>query len=244
MSNAVKIFFSYSQKDEALRDELATHLSIMKRQGIIETWHDREISAGSEWANEIDDNLNFADIILLLVSSNFLASDYCYDKEMKRAMERHETREARVIPIILKPADWSSAPFGKLQGLPKNIKPVTTWQDKDEAFLDIVRGIRRVVEEITKSNTSPTSGTTTPATSASTTSGGLTERQRRRLEQERDSLQAQYDLASTKLGRLRQAYSIETDTATKFKLEKQIQETETELNRLDRQLEEIEQKLL
>ncbi|RCJ18021.1 hypothetical protein A6770_33300 [Nostoc minutum NIES-26] len=242
MSNPVKVFFSYSQKDEALRDELATHLSIMKRQGIIETWHDREISAGSEWANEIDDNLNFADIILLLVSANFLASDYCYDKEMKRAMERHETREARVIPIILKPADWSSAPFGKLQGLPKNIKPVTTWQDKDEAFLDIVRGIRRVVEEITKSKTSPASETTTPATSASTTSGGLTASQRRRLEQERDSLQAQYDLASTKLGRLRQAYSIETDTATKFKLEKQIQETETELNRLDRQLEEIEQK--
>lgn len=102
MSNAVKVFFSYSHKDEALRDELATHLSMMKRQGVIEAWHDREISAGREWANEIDDNLDIADIILLLVSANFLASDYCYDKEMTRAMERHETREARVIPIILK----------------------------------------------------------------------------------------------------------------------------------------------
>ncbi|ODH01568.1 hypothetical protein A4S05_28455 [Nostoc sp. KVJ20] len=247
MSNAVKVFFSYSHKDEALRDELATHLSMMKRQGVIEAWHDREISAGSEWANAIDDNLEIADIILLLVSANFLASDYCFDKEMTRAMERHETREARVIPIILKPSDWNGAPFGKLQALPKNAKPVTTWQDQDEAFLNVAQGIRRVVEDITKSkpSSSTASGTTIPATSsAAATSGGLTERQRRRFEQERDSLQQQYDLASTKLGRLRQAYGIETDTATKFKLEAQIQETQTEQSRLDQQLEEIEQKFL
>ena len=247
MSNAVKVFFSYSHKDEALRDELATHLSMMKRQGVIEAWHDREITAGSEWANAIDDNLELADIILLLVSANFLASDYCYDKEMTRAMERHETREARVIPIILKPADWNDAPFSKLQALPKNAKPITTWQDQDEAFLNVAQGIRRVVEDIAKSKSSSpiASTTTTPATSnPAATSGGLTERQRRRLEQERDSLQQQYDLASTKLGRLRQAYAIETDVSTKLKLEVQIQEAETEQNRLDRQLEEIEQKLL
>ncbi|MDF5710329.1 MAG: toll/interleukin-1 receptor domain-containing protein [Nostoc sp. S4] len=246
MSNPVKVFFSYSHKDEALRDELATHLSMMKRQGIIEAWHDREISAGSEWANAIDDNLEVADIILLLVSANFLASDYCYDKEMTRAMERHETREARVIPIILKPTDWNGAPFGKLQALPKNAKPVTTWPDQDEAFLNVAQGIRKVVEDIAKSKTSSTaSGTTTPATSSPPAmSGGLTERQRRRLEQERDSLQQQYDRQSEKLSRLRQAYGIETDTATKFKLEAQIQESQTEQSRLDRQLEEIEQKLL
>ncbi|MEH2162734.1 MAG: toll/interleukin-1 receptor domain-containing protein [Nostoc sp.] len=247
MSNAVKVFFSYSHKDEVLRDELATHLSMMKRQGVIEAWHDREISAGSEWANAIDDNLEVADIILLLVSANFLASDYCYDKEMIRAMERHETREARVIPIILKPTDWNGAPFGKLQALPKNAKPVTTWPDQDEAFLNVAQGIRRVVEDIARSkpSSSTASATTTPATSSPpSTSGGLTERQRRRLEQERDSLQQQYDLASTKLGRLRQAYGIETDVSTKLKLEVQIQDTETEQNRLDRQLEEIEQKLL
>jgi hypothetical protein len=247
MSNPVKVFFSYSHKDEVLRDELATHLSMMKRQGVIEAWHDREISAGSEWANAIDDNLEIADIILLLVSANFLASDYCYDKEMTRAMERHETREARVIPIILKPSDWNGAPFGKLQALPKNAKPVTSWQDQDEAFLNVAQGIRRVVEEMMKSkpSSSTASGTTTPETSSPpATSGGLTERQRRRLEQERDSLQQQYDLASIKLGRLRQAYPIETDVSTKLKLEVQIQEAQTEQNRLDRQLEEIEQKLL
>ncbi|NEU80074.1 toll/interleukin-1 receptor domain-containing protein [Nostoc sp. UIC 10630] len=247
MSNPVKVFFSYSHKDEALRDELATHLSMMKRQGVIEAWHDREITAGSEWANAIDDNLELANIILLLVSANFLASDYCYDKEMTRAMERHETREARVIPIILKPSDWDGAPFGKLQALPKNAKPVTTWPDQDEAFLNVAQGIRRVVEDIAKSkpSSSNASGTTTPETSsAAATSGGLTERQRRRFEQERDSLQQQYDQQSEKLSRLRQAYSIETDVSTKLKLEVQIQQTQTEQSKLDQQLEEIEQKLL
>uniref|UniRef100_UPI0035CC38B7 TIR domain-containing protein n=1 Tax=uncultured Nostoc sp. TaxID=340711 RepID=UPI0035CC38B7 len=217
MSNAVKVFFSYSHKDEVLRDELATHLSMMKRQGVIEAWHDREISAGSEWANAIDDNLEVADIILLLVSANFLASDYCYDKEMTRAMERHQTREARVIPIILKPSDWNGAPFGKLQALPKNAKPVTTWQDQDEAFLNVAQGIRRVVEEMAKSkpSSSTASETTTPATSSpAATSGGLTERQRRRLEQEKreDKVTSLINEAD----RLREAKKFE-EAAVKYK---------------------------
>jgi hypothetical protein len=247
MSNPVKVFFSYSHKDEALRDELATHLSLLKRKGLIEAWHDREISAGKEWANAIDDNLDAADVILLLVSANFLGSDYCYDKEMGRAMERHEAREACVIPIILKPSDWSDAPFGKLQALPKNAKPITTWQDQDEAFLNVTQGIRRAVEEIAKSkaSSSTASGTTAPATSIpSTVSGGLTDGQRRRLEQERKSVDQQYARVSQTLDRLRQAYSIETDVTVKMKLEVQIQDTETELNRLGGKLEEIEQKLV
>ncbi len=247
MSNAVKVFFSYSHKDEALRDEMETHLTMMKHQGLIEPWHDRKILPGVDWENAIDENLEVADIILLLVSINFVASPYCYGKEMKRAMERHETREARVIPIILKPSDWNGAPFGKLQALPKNAKPVTTWQDQDEAFLNVAQGIRKVVEDIAKSKPSfsTASETTTPATSSPpATSGGLTERQRRRLEQERDSLQQQYDQQSEKLSRLRLAYSRETDTARKFQLEMQILEIQKEQNKLDQQLEEIEQKLL
>ncbi len=123
---AVKVFFSYSHKDEELRNELANHLTILQRQGVIKAWHDREISAGTEWANEIDRHMESARIILLLVSANFLASDYCYDIELKRAIERHEAGEACVIPIILKPVYWNGAPFAKLQALPKNAKPVTT----------------------------------------------------------------------------------------------------------------------
>ncbi len=113
MSNpAISIFFSYSHLDESLRDELAKHLKLLERQGAIATWHDRKITAGQEWANAIDHHLETAQIILLLVSVNFLASDYCYDLEMKRALERHETGAAKVIPIILKPVDWEFAPFG------------------------------------------------------------------------------------------------------------------------------------
>jgi TIR domain len=145
----IEVFFSYAHEDESLRNKLANHLKIFERQGIISGWHDRQIVAGSEWAGQIDDHLNTAQVILLLVSDDFLASDYCYDVEMKRAMERHEGGEARVIPIILRPCPWQSAPFGKLQALPKDARPVTQWQNRDEAFLDIANGIKAAVNAIT-----------------------------------------------------------------------------------------------
>ena len=145
-----EVFFSYSHKDEQLRDELAKHLSILKRQGIITAWHDREISAGRKWAGEIDAHLNTAHVILLLISPDFLASDYCYDIELTRAMERHAAREARVIPVILREVDWKGAPIGKLQALPKNERPVTSWENRDQAFADVARGIGQAVEELKK----------------------------------------------------------------------------------------------
>ena len=142
---SIEVFYSYSHKDEELRDQLEIHLSLLKRQGVIDNWHDRRISAGNEWANEIDEHLNTARIILLLISADFLASDYCYDVEMKRALERHTTGEARVIPVILRSVDWQHASFGKLQALPKDAKPVTSWDNRDEAFTDIARGIRATI---------------------------------------------------------------------------------------------------
>jgi len=151
----IEVFYSYSHKDEELRDELEKHLSILKRQGVIQSWHDRRIGAGREWEGEIDTHLNTAHVILLLISADFLASDYCYDVEMKRAMERHEAGEACVIPVILRPVDWRGAPFGKLQALPTDAKPVTEWPNRDKAFLDVARGIRAAVEELTGSIASP-----------------------------------------------------------------------------------------
>jgi hypothetical protein len=145
---AIEVFFSYTHADEALRDKLATHLRLLERQGIIAGWHDRRIASGQEWAGAIDTNLQTAHIILLLVSADFLASDYCYDREMQQAMARHAAGDARVIPIILRPADWQSAPFGALQALPKDGRPVTEWPNRDTAFLDIARGIRAVAEEL------------------------------------------------------------------------------------------------
>ena len=110
---AIEVFFSYSHRDEEMRDELEKHLTILKRDGVITTWHDRRIGAGSEWEGQIDEHLNAAEIILLLISVDFLASDYCHDIELRRAMERHEAGEARVIPVILRTVDWKGAPFGK-----------------------------------------------------------------------------------------------------------------------------------
>ncbi|MFL6209227.1 MAG: TIR domain-containing protein [Pyrinomonadaceae bacterium] len=147
---AVEIFYSYSHKDEGLRLELESHLSLLKRQGIIRAWHDRKLGAGDEWAQEIDEHLNTAHVILLLISADFLASDYCYDVELRRAMERHAAADdpACVIPIILRPCDWLGASFGKLQALPLDAKPVTRWADRDEAWLNVSAGIRAAVKRL------------------------------------------------------------------------------------------------
>lgn len=149
-AKTIEVFYSYAHEDEKLRDELAKQLKLLQREGKITEWYDRDISEGEEVGSTIDTHLNTARIILLLVSSDFITSDYCYGIEMMRAMEKHETKEARVIPIILRPTDWHTAPFGRLKALPKDGKPVTTWSNRDEAFLDVAKGIRRVVEELTK----------------------------------------------------------------------------------------------
>lgn len=115
---------------------------MLKREGLIDAWHDRKIPVGNEVDSSIDDKLEVAEVILLLISPDFLASPYCYDKEVQRAMQRHEERSARVIPVILRPCDWKSAPFGKLLAAPKDGKPVTKWPDRDEAFVAIVQQIR------------------------------------------------------------------------------------------------------
>jgi hypothetical protein len=143
-----KLFFSYSHQDSDLRDELEIHLAALKRQGIIETWHDRKIGAGKEFANEISQHLEESEIILLLVSPYFIASDYCYDIEMKRAMDRHERKEARVIPVILHPCDWHMLPFGKLQATPSDGKAISKFPNKHDGFLEVVKAIRRAVEEL------------------------------------------------------------------------------------------------
>lgn len=149
-AQAIEVFFSYAHEDKDLRDKLAKHLKILERQQVITAWHDRRISGGKEWAGQIDSHLNTAGIILLLVSSDFLASDYCYDIELQRAMQRHEAGEARVIPVILREVDWHGASFGKLQALPNDARPVTSWTNEDQAFTEIAKGIRTVVEELTK----------------------------------------------------------------------------------------------
>lgn len=144
----LEIFFSYSHKDEKLRNELEKHLSLLKRQGIIDIWSDHRISPGDEIGRKIDTHLESADIILLLVSADFLNSNYCYDIEMKRAMKRHECGEAQVIPVILRPCDWQNSSFGTLKVIPTDGKAVTKHQTLDDAFLDITQAIRETVKHL------------------------------------------------------------------------------------------------
>ena len=146
----VNIFFCYTHEDEGLLNRLKRHLTPLRRQGLIDVWYDRDISAGTEWEQEIHQHLNAAQIILLLVSPDFIYSDYCYGIEMKRAIERHERGETQVIPIILRPVSWQGSPFSKLQALPTDAKPVisSSWVYQDEAFFNVVEGIRKVVEQL------------------------------------------------------------------------------------------------
>ena len=142
------VFMSYSHNDEDLRQELEKHLSSLRRQGVIRSWHDRRIGPGEEIHSQISAHLDAADIILLLVSADFLASDYCYDREMMRAMERHEEGSARVIPVILRPCDWQASPFGHLNAVPTDGKPVTKHPTLDAGFVDVAKAVRHAAESI------------------------------------------------------------------------------------------------
>jgi hypothetical protein len=151
-----KVFFSYSHKDEELRNRLEVALKMLQRQGLIEAWHDRRIVAGDEFNGEISQYLEEADIVLLLVSPDFLASDYCYDVEMGRAMERHHAGDARVIPVILRRCDWHHAPFSKLMATPPDGKPIRSYPDLDDAFQDVAEAIRKAVPQAAASALLPT----------------------------------------------------------------------------------------
>lgn len=144
----IDIFYSYSHKDEYYRQELDKHLSSLKREGIVSSWHDRKIIPGADWNNQIITNLKNSNIILFLVSPDFLASDYCFDVEVNMAMRKHDLGELCLIPIIIRPVDWKNSPFGKFQALPKDGKPISTWKNIDEGYLDIVHGIREKIHSL------------------------------------------------------------------------------------------------
>lgn len=146
----IEVFISYSHQDDELKESFVTHLANLKRQKKITAWSDRAIEGGEEWDTQIKQQLESAQIILLLISPDFMASDYCYDMEMQRAIARHDEGTARVIPVILRPCDWKGSPFSKLKALPKDGKPITQWRDQDSACLDVVNGIRSAVESLTK----------------------------------------------------------------------------------------------
>ena len=145
---SVEVFFSYDQEDEPLQKRLEQQLHFLKRQGLISAWHNRTLLAGQEVDSETKRHLATAHLILLLISPDFLSSDYCCKVEVTEAMRRHVSGDAHVIPIILRHVYWQDEPFSRLQVLPAGGKPVQSWSDIDEAFRDIAYNIQRVVKRL------------------------------------------------------------------------------------------------
>jgi TIR domain-containing protein len=160
-ARCITVFLSYAHRDEKLREELGKHLSSLQRSAIIESWCDRRIAPGADVDCEIARHLRTSDLVLLLISPDFMNSDYCYRREMRVALKRHARGEARVIPIILRPVDWLRTPIGKLLALPRDAKPVTSWHRRDEALLDVAKGVRRAVEEMGPGRSRPPAGSGT-----------------------------------------------------------------------------------
>ena len=158
------VFFSYSHRDKGMRDELEIHLSILKRQGIIDTWHDRRILPGDKFGHTIDANLRESNIILLLVSPYFLDSDYCYEREMDTAIAMHDEGKARIIPVILEHCDWKNTPLKEFLAIPRDGKPISEYPNVNKAFHEVTEEIRSVAEKFS----ALTVGREYPATASST----------------------------------------------------------------------------
>lgn len=144
----VGIFISYAHEDEPLKKELDKYLKVLKRSSKIRVWNDRELIGGQEWDATIMAELAAAEVILLLISVDFNASDFIWDKELAWAMQRHEAGTARVVPIILRRCQWSAMPYAKLQALPRNATPVVDYSNRDDAFTEIAIEIERVVDHL------------------------------------------------------------------------------------------------
>jgi TIR domain len=147
-AKALKLFISYSHIDEVIKSEFIKHIHPLQRLKLIDSWHDGKISAGKELDDAITKEMNSADIVVMLISIDYLNSYYCIEIEMERAMERHAAGECRVIPIILRGCMWQHMPFSKLKALPDDAKAISTWDDRDEALVSVAEGIRIVADEL------------------------------------------------------------------------------------------------
>lgn len=146
VNRKITVFYCYARKDRDLRNELQQHLITLTRHYHLVHWYDGEINPGTTWEPAINTHLNRADLVFLLISSYFLASDYCYGKEMTQALARHEAGTCCVIPILLRPVYWKDTPFSKLQMLPTDARPVTNWPDPHDAFYDIAREVSKTIK--------------------------------------------------------------------------------------------------
>lgn len=155
LRTGVRVFISYARKDQQYLEDLRTRLKPLERQGMIQTWDDRQIRLGEPWREKIEQALDEANLILILVSPDFLASDYEYEKELMRAIERHDAGQAVAVPIIIRPTDWIETPLAKFQFLPASGRPISLARDTDEAWLDVIRSIRQIISNLEQRQRSP-----------------------------------------------------------------------------------------
>ena len=170
----LRVFVSYSHKDEALKIALRGQLAAMERRGLIEVWDDRAIPAGSHWEDAILGTLERADLILLLISPDFIKSDYCYGEEMARGVERHVAGTATLVPVLMRPCQWDTLPFieeHKIQAVPRDGKVITEWPNQDAALKQVADELRLLVEgsaarPAAATTPRPATATTAPAAAA------------------------------------------------------------------------------
>jgi hypothetical protein len=146
--SGARIFISYAHEDEDLKGELDKHLKVLKRSSKVEVWSDRQLAAGQEWDESIMSELRRANIILLLISVDFNASDFIWDKELAVAMDRHKEGTSRVVPIILRKCNWEGLPYAALQALPRHARPITEYADRDIAYTEIAEAVEQLVDQI------------------------------------------------------------------------------------------------
>lgn len=142
----MKAFISYSHRDSEMLDMLHKHLAQLQRDDIISSWTDRDILAGSSVDQNIFSILEASDLFIALLSPDYIASKYCYEKEFQKALEMQEEGNLVIVPIILEPCDWLSTPFKEFKALPKDAKEISAWENKNTAFLDVIQNIRKLVK--------------------------------------------------------------------------------------------------
>jgi len=171
---SIDAFISYSHADEKAVDRLHKHLAMLQREGEIRAWSDHKLLPGAKLDPEISGALDKSGLFLALVSPDFLASNYCYEKEFQRALQLTEAGKMRIVPIILEPCDWRASPLSQFMALPKDGKPISEWTNQNNAFLDVVTGLRRVI---------------TAPTVVETQSSGEVPMRRPRVKQDFDAIQ-------------------------------------------------------
>jgi hypothetical protein len=162
-----RAFYSYSHQDEEWRKKLGTYLKPLVRGKLMEEWHDRKIQPGTDWNTEISEQLAQANLIFLLVSEEFLASDYCFGVEVEAAMERVKEGSATVVPILLKPCLWDVSPFSNLQFVPRDSEPILSWDKPEEAFVKVAREIQALVTKAPPEPVAPQAAASTDPVGAS-----------------------------------------------------------------------------